>query len=268
MKTRNSHGLLQLHVGREALAYCQCLYRKNKALFVSVDLIGEKNLVILEYGIKSGDIPLSPWNKLTNEENQVQSFKRACEMIKHEKWWILYTHLCCTNWINPQHFSYILLARHFDLYKRIHVRWSVLASCSYLLTSSNSIWYMYVTVRREHVERPRHGQVDFFNMENHTHRRGHHSAVLSGFRETGPFWRAMRIEVTNLYVPYSVSRRTTDTVPTLYMYHCATETKPPNVARPAGRVNTCKVTCHGECWVTQTYDKNGDCLLIVNFTLN
>ena len=46
MKTRNSHGLLQL--GREALAYCQCLYRENKALFVSVDLIGKKNQVILE----------------------------------------------------------------------------------------------------------------------------------------------------------------------------------------------------------------------------
>ena len=51
MKARNSHGLLQLHVGREALAYCQCLYRENKALFVSVDLIGEKNQVILEYYI-------------------------------------------------------------------------------------------------------------------------------------------------------------------------------------------------------------------------
>ena len=49
MKTRNSHGLLQLHVGREALAYCQCLYRENKALLVSVDLIGEKNQVILEF---------------------------------------------------------------------------------------------------------------------------------------------------------------------------------------------------------------------------
>ena len=51
MKTRNSHGLLQLHVGREALAYCQCasaLISGNKALFVSVDLIGEKNQVILE----------------------------------------------------------------------------------------------------------------------------------------------------------------------------------------------------------------------------
>ena len=52
MKTRNSHGLLQL--GREALAYCQCasaLISGNKALFVSVDLIGEKNQVILEYQI-------------------------------------------------------------------------------------------------------------------------------------------------------------------------------------------------------------------------
>ena len=52
MKTRNSHGLLQL--GREALAYCQCasaLISGNKALFVSVDLIGEKNQVILEYAI-------------------------------------------------------------------------------------------------------------------------------------------------------------------------------------------------------------------------
>ena len=47
---RNSHGLLQL--GREALAYCQCasaLISGNKALFASVDLIGEKNQVILEY---------------------------------------------------------------------------------------------------------------------------------------------------------------------------------------------------------------------------
>ena len=52
MKTRNSHGLLQL--GREVLAYCQCLYRENKALFVSVDLIGEKNQVILEYRIVNG----------------------------------------------------------------------------------------------------------------------------------------------------------------------------------------------------------------------
>ena len=51
MKTRNSHGLLQLHVGREALAYCQCLYRENKALFASVDLIREKNQVMLEYAV-------------------------------------------------------------------------------------------------------------------------------------------------------------------------------------------------------------------------
>ena len=54
-KTRNSHGLLQL--GREALAYCQCasaLISGNKALFVSVDLIGEKNQVILEFYITGG----------------------------------------------------------------------------------------------------------------------------------------------------------------------------------------------------------------------
>ena len=53
MKTRNSHGLLQL--GREALAYCQCasaLISGNKALFVSVDLIGEKNQVILELALE------------------------------------------------------------------------------------------------------------------------------------------------------------------------------------------------------------------------
>ena len=53
MKTRNSHGLLQL--GREALAYCQCasaLISGNKALFVSVDLIGGKNQVILELQLK------------------------------------------------------------------------------------------------------------------------------------------------------------------------------------------------------------------------
>ena len=52
MKARNSHGLLQL--GREALAYGQCasaLISGNKALFVSVDLIGEKNQVILELAI-------------------------------------------------------------------------------------------------------------------------------------------------------------------------------------------------------------------------
>ena len=60
MKTRNSHGLLQL--GREALAYCQCasaLISGNKALFVSVDLIGEKNQVILEYQIKTNWLYLS-----------------------------------------------------------------------------------------------------------------------------------------------------------------------------------------------------------------
>ena len=54
MKTRNSHGSLQL--GREALAYCQCasaLISGNKALFVSVDLIGEKNQVILESLLKN-----------------------------------------------------------------------------------------------------------------------------------------------------------------------------------------------------------------------
>ena len=61
MKTRNSHGLLQL--GREALAYCQCasaLISGNKAPFVSVDLIGEKNQVILEYKIKSNYHVFSP----------------------------------------------------------------------------------------------------------------------------------------------------------------------------------------------------------------
>ena len=55
MKTRNPHGLLQL--GREALAYCQCasaLISGNKALFVSVDLIGEKNQVILEFRVNRG----------------------------------------------------------------------------------------------------------------------------------------------------------------------------------------------------------------------
>ena len=54
MITKNSHGLLQL--GREALAYCQCasaLISGNKALFVSVDLMGEKNQVILEFYIRS-----------------------------------------------------------------------------------------------------------------------------------------------------------------------------------------------------------------------
>ena len=58
MKTRNSHGLLQLQVGREALAYCQCLYRENKALFVSVDLIGENNQVILEYLVEHDNLAL------------------------------------------------------------------------------------------------------------------------------------------------------------------------------------------------------------------
>ena len=59
MKTRNSHGLLQL--GREALAYCQCasaLISGNKALFASVDLIGEKNQVILELYLSNTEIRL------------------------------------------------------------------------------------------------------------------------------------------------------------------------------------------------------------------
>ena len=52
---------MQLHVGREALAYCQCLYRENKALFASVDLIGEKNQVILEYWVQNCP-RLQSWN--------------------------------------------------------------------------------------------------------------------------------------------------------------------------------------------------------------
>ena len=53
MTTRNSHGLLQL--GREALANASKFYRANNALFVSVDLIGEKNQVILEYILSHGN---------------------------------------------------------------------------------------------------------------------------------------------------------------------------------------------------------------------
>ena len=67
MKTRNSHGLLQL--GREALAYCQCasaLISGNKALFVSVDLIGEKNQVILEFEIVYISIAVEVSNKNTS----------------------------------------------------------------------------------------------------------------------------------------------------------------------------------------------------------
>ena len=44
----------KLQLGREALAYCQCasaLISRNKALLVSVDLIGKKNQVILELWI-------------------------------------------------------------------------------------------------------------------------------------------------------------------------------------------------------------------------
>ena len=46
-------------VRTEALAYCQCasaLISRNKALLVSVDLIGEKNQVILDYDIYIGQI--------------------------------------------------------------------------------------------------------------------------------------------------------------------------------------------------------------------
>ena len=68
MKTRNSHGLLQL--GREALAYCQCasaLISGNKALFVSVDLIGEKNQVILEKWLK-----IRTWSLRANADRIAQ----------------------------------------------------------------------------------------------------------------------------------------------------------------------------------------------------
>ena len=68
MKTRNSHGLLQL--GREASAYCQCasaLISGNKALFVSVDLIGEKNQVILEWRIMRGECdPKYPYSLIVS----------------------------------------------------------------------------------------------------------------------------------------------------------------------------------------------------------
>ena len=50
MTTRNSHGLLQLN-GKPWLTASK-FYRANNALFVAVDLIGEKNQVILELMIK------------------------------------------------------------------------------------------------------------------------------------------------------------------------------------------------------------------------
>ena len=71
MKTRNSHGLLQL--GREALAYCQCasaLISRNKALLVSVDLIGEKNQVILELVIRNTGLDL---NKTVEDDTKLSS---------------------------------------------------------------------------------------------------------------------------------------------------------------------------------------------------
>ena len=77
MKTRNSHGLLQLHVGREALAYCQCLYRENKALFASVDLIGEKNQVILEW-------------KLLTCMFYIESYSPVCSILKVTNLYVLY----------------------------------------------------------------------------------------------------------------------------------------------------------------------------------
>ena len=73
---KNSHGLLQLHVGREALAYCQCasaLISWNKALFASVDLIGEKNQVILEFIIKQ-------WKSSKISQYEIVSHKTSEEI--------------------------------------------------------------------------------------------------------------------------------------------------------------------------------------------
>ena len=82
MKTRNSHGLLQL--GREALAYCQfasALISGNKALFVSVDLIGEKNQVILELSINTSNsskqiLTSARTGKAQHKTNYVDNKKR------------------------------------------------------------------------------------------------------------------------------------------------------------------------------------------------
>ena len=58
MKTRHSHGLLQL--GREPWLTVSKSYRANNALFVSVDLIGEKNQVMLELSLVSLLIGFNP----------------------------------------------------------------------------------------------------------------------------------------------------------------------------------------------------------------
>ena len=105
MKTRNSHGLLQLHVGREALAYCQCLYRENKALFVSVDLIGEKNQVILEILLKLGRYYLELTKKLknltivSNQNTRVDSpyFSHSDRSCFHLKGFHLFRSVCVPN---------------------------------------------------------------------------------------------------------------------------------------------------------------------------
>ena len=99
MKTRNSHGLLQL--GWEALAYCQCasaLISGNKALFVSVDLIGEKSQVILEYvlihsALELGKLYVCSWLlKSLTYILCILSFVRLY-MLLHEKpgVWVLST---------------------------------------------------------------------------------------------------------------------------------------------------------------------------------
>ena len=90
MKTRNSHGLLQF--GREALAYCQCpsaLISGNKALFVSVDLIGEKNQVILECHLKSLSwfpFDINLWTGCTSRYAVTSIARNACSTNKSKVW--------------------------------------------------------------------------------------------------------------------------------------------------------------------------------------
>ena len=87
MKTRNSHGLLQL--GREALAYCQCasaLLSGNKALFVSVDLIGEKNQVILVLEITFNSFTLLNFRIFFKVSGTVQHILHMCaDFCSHRK---------------------------------------------------------------------------------------------------------------------------------------------------------------------------------------
>ena len=145
MKTRNSHGLLQLHVGREALAYCQCLYRENKAPFVSVDLIGEKNQVILEI--------LVYHRRKCHFKEIVDSYKVINEWRHDMHWQNTFFHYFLKTQIHSYNIRHkcrlsVEKRRHYCIFKWYHILYVNITKCN---NFAYFIWYQLTRGPKGHI---------------------------------------------------------------------------------------------------------------------